>query len=522
MAGNESPKAKKSSSLVLKIIIGVLLVSIAGISVCGAVYYNDYKQMKESLDINTIYNNIYINNVDVGGLTKEEAISKLNSELENTFNSKKVTLTNNEDSFDFTYSQFGAKYDLNSAVEQAYNYGRTDGTIKERYTIVKNLETEGKYLTADYSYDKELTKNAIALLEDKVYTEPKNAYAKREDGKFIITPGTNGYKLNLDSTSEEVYKVLDKNEEGNISIIREEVEPKYTEKDFEKMNSLIGTSSTSYSGSGGRITNMKVAASRINGTTLYPGEVFSTNECFGPSTEANGYKPAPSIINGKLVDDYGGGVCQVSSTLYNALLKAELSIVERQNHSLKVGYLDYGYDATLAGDYIDLKFKNSTPYPIYLESYLTGNKVIANIYGYEEHSPNRKVTFQNALIETIAPPAEHITYDKNLQKGTRKVTTTALNGYRYKLYKLVYEGDKLIEKVEVNTSYYKPRRAEVTVGTKEDSVSVNAAIDKNITSKPNEANETENTVGQNQESPEPQQTETSAPPITEPVIDSPE
>ncbi|MDE6182567.1 MAG: VanW family protein, partial [Eubacteriales bacterium] len=251
-----------------------------------------------------------------------------------------------------------------------------------------------------------------------------------------------------------------------LQIQLDTVEPKGTE-DLKMIKNKLGGFTTNYTGASteGRVINMKIAASKINGTILYPGEVFSTNEKFGPTTQANGYKPAKTIIDGKFVDEFGGGVCQISSTLYNAVLYSELEIVERRNHSLKVGYLDYGYDATLAGNYIDLKFKNSTKYPIYIESYLTNNQVICNIYGYDERPQNREIKFQNALVQKIEPGPRVVKETDTLPEGEEKVEVKPLTGYKYKLYKLVYQDGKLTDKILVNDSYYRPRAEEVLVGT---------------------------------------------------------
>ena len=255
-----------------------------------------------------------------------------------------------------------------------------------------------------------------------------------------------------------------------VDIVMNKTNPKYKTEDLSNIKDELGSFSTKFTNKGGkdtnRITNMKVAASRINGTILYPGEVFSTNKKFGATTKANGYKPAPIILNGKFVDEYGGGVCQISSTLYNAVLYSELDIVERQNHSLKVGYLDYGYDATLAGDYIDLKFKNTTNYPIYIDARFTENEFICTIYGYDERPKNREIKLENALIEVIEPSPKIIKETDELPEGEEKTVVKPLKGYKYKLYKLIYEDGKLKEKVLVNNSYYKPRAEEVLVGTK--------------------------------------------------------
>lgn len=476
-AKNNKDITKKKGNTALKIVIAVLLIAVVSISSFGFIFYNDYKKMKSAVEIETIYNNISVNNVNIGGLSKEEALKALNEQTEKVLEENKITVTNGEKRFDFNFNQFEAKYNLEKAVDEAYNYAR-DGSVRERYNLIQNILNNGKNIEAEYSYNSEIVTNKIKELENEFYVEPKNATMKKTNGNFVIEKGVNGIKLNVEETSKAVCTLLDSKTGGEVQVITEQAEPKYNEDSFANAKSVIGTFSTNYSGGGGRVTNMEIAASKINGTVLYPGDVFSTNDCFGPSTAENGYKPAPTIIGGKLVDDLGGGVCQVSSTLYNAILLAELDIVERQNHSLKVGYCDYGFDATLAGDYIDLKFKNSTDAPLYMESHLTNNQVVVTIYGHEIHSPTRKITFENALVETVQPPAESITYDSSLPEGTRKVTVNPLKGYKYKLYKLVYEDGKLIEKVEVNSSYYRPRRAEVTVGSKKAEVKTEPKTDE--------------------------------------------
>ncbi|MDL2248499.1 VanW family protein, partial [Tyzzerella sp. OttesenSCG-928-J15] len=144
-----------------------------------------------------------------------------------------------------------------------------------------------------------------------------------------------------------------------------------------------------------------------------------------------------------------------------------VEIVERQNHSQKVGYADYGFDATLAGDYIDLKFRNDTGYPLTIESYIEGNKVYVNLYGYELHSPSRRLEFYNVFTGSVGAPAEKIVEDPSLPLGERYVKTSARNGANYDLYKIVYDGNTEISREQVNTSKYRARAAVVHVGTGE-------------------------------------------------------
>ncbi len=509
---NKEKNIKKNFAIKLGALVLILAVGFGIIG--GSVYYSRYKEMKDIVDVDTIYNNVFVDATNVGGLTKEQAVKQLQEKANSTIYSKTITLVCDDEEYKFTYSDLGVQLNIEKAVDDAYNYARS-GSISKRYNMITGLDNQAYYIESEYSYDDDKIKEALKSLEEKVYKAPVNATVKMVNSELVTQPGEVGHKLNIDATVSSVKETLKvKNyDEDNVSIyiLTEEIQPEYSEEDFANTKDIIGTYSTKYSGgASARVTNMKVAAQRLNETVLYPGEVFSTNACFGESTEANGYKPAGTILNGKLVDEYGGGVCQVSSTLYNAVLYAELDVVERQNHSIKVGYLDYGFDATLAGDYIDFKFKNSTQYPIYIAASVESGKVVCSIYGKEDRPEGRSIEFENELVETVSPGAEKITYDDSLEDGTRKTTVNALNGYKYKVYKLIYENGELTEKTLVNDSYYKPRAAEVTVGTKkeeeeteettETSESTESTENNNSNSSSDEANSAsvENTEENNQ------------------------
>ena len=199
---------------------------------------------------------------------------------------------------------------------------------------------------------------------------------------------------------------------------------------------------------------------------LAPGEVFSMNVGLGPQTYANGYKDAGVYVNGKVEQGVAGGVCQVTSTLYNAVILAELEIVERYPHSMTVGYVPLGRDAAVAGDYKDLKFKNDTEYPVYIEAYAKDGKVVCNIYGHEIHDAGHKVDFEMVFEGTIPKPAEKITKDATKPEGYRQVTYTGKTGSKVSTYKIVTENGKEVSKEWFSSSTYRATPDEVTIGTK--------------------------------------------------------
>jgi vancomycin resistance protein YoaR len=455
------------SKIIAKLFLAAALMAAAAASVVGFMSYSRYMDMKAEVDKPEIYKNIFINGVDVGGLSKPDALAKVGKAFMGELSERTVAVVGGGKEFIYKFGEFSPKLEFAKAVEQAHAYAR-EGTLEERYSRIMALENVPYEITYEppYSYDPSAVKDKIAVIADHVRVEPKNATIDRKDGEYIITKEEPGTEMDVDGTAEEVKKLLASRQEGAVEALKRSVPAELDVEHVSQAKSLIGSFSTKFSaGANGRNINITNAASKVNNRTLQPGEIFSTNEALGPTTAENGYAPAPVIINGKLEDDLGGGVCQVSSTLYNAVLHAELEIVERTNHSLKVGYLPYAYDATLAGDYLDFKFKNDTDLPVFVEAFISGSELVCNIYGKEIHDPGRTLEFFNEHMETVPPKGETVISDPGLPQGQRVVLTAAKDGVRYNLYKNVYENGVKVSTTQVNSSYYRPVSGEVRVGT---------------------------------------------------------
>ena len=198
----------------------------------------------------------------------------------------------------------------------------------------------------------------------------------------------------------------------------------------------------------------------MNGHVFMPGEEISTLAMFGDVTEANGYKSAGTYSNGKVVDGIGGGICQTTTTLYDAVLAAELEVVYRRNHSMMVDYVDPAKDATV--DYAsgsDFKFKNNTDYPIYIESYRNDNTVTVNIYGTETRPANRKVEYVSKILEYSFPeenaPFFEVRVDPSIKMGwgwpseKHRVAVNCHPQVQAELYKNVYVDGQLTEQTQI-------------------------------------------------------------------------
>lgn len=452
---------KKKNGL---IITAALLAVIAVGAVAGIKAYADTKK-------NVICEGVYINSLNVGGMTEDEARKAL-GEYTGGLLEKTVTVNVDENSVKTTVGELGFTCETEATVQEALNYGKTGNFIK-RYKEIKDLEQEAKVLSLEVKVDhakiKEFVKKECSAFDIKA----ENASLTRKDGKFHISEEITGRKVSVNDTTEKINNYLLNDwdyEDAAIDAVVIDAEPEYTKEELEGCTDLLGTFSTTYtSSSASRANNLANAAKFINGTVLYPGDTFSTGKTINPITVENGYSIAAAYENGQVVDSIGGGVCQVSTTLYNAILKAELEIVERSNHSMIVGYVKPSMDAAIAGTYKDLKFKNNLKLPVFIEALTVGRTITFNVYGHETRdTAHRTVEFESKVLQVIQPGAEKITEDPSLPSTYRRVTQSAHVGYRAELWKVVYEDGVEVSRELVNTSSYAAEPAYVTVGTKEE------------------------------------------------------
>ena len=419
----------------------------------------------------TIKDGIFISGVEVSGMSREEATQAVEAyvaELENVI----ITLEA-ADGNDVPVSagELGMTWSNPEVIDAALEIGM-HGNVIERYKIMKDLQHENQHF--DLAFDFDIGAIDVVLREKcAIYDQDAiDLMLKRVDGAFVIEEGRIGYMLDVETSIDTVYDYLVQEwEEAPCSIaLNIEVEqPKGTVEELSKVKDVLGTFTTSYKSSGtARSANVANACNLVNGITLYPGEEFSTLDAITPFTTANGYYAAASYLNGKVVDSLGGGICQVSTTLYNAVLLAELDVTERYNHSMIVAYVDPSADAAIAESAgKDFRFVNNTDAPIYVEGIIKNKNITFNIYGQETRSQDRKVSYVSEILEVIHPTTDAITADPGQPIGYVAVTQSAHIGYKAKLWKVVTENGKEVERSQVNYSSYKmtPRYAVVGVGT---------------------------------------------------------
>lgn len=415
-----------------------------------------------------MYNGVEIDGVDVSGMTEEEAHTVIEKHILDLAVRPVKIIINSKKSVDTTFEELGFANEGDNHVSEAFQIGKTGNFFERLFNMVSVSEDDIKY-TLDYTLDKSAVEEFVKEKCTVFDVRAKNSkLIFKKNGKFKTTRSRIGLKLQVDETVDRIVSAIDGNTEDTSVEIEAAVktkEPKYPRKMLAKCKDLIGSYSTSYSSStAARANNVQTAAKYINGTILYPGDVFSTVKVIKDRTEENGYQSAPEYSSGKVVNGIGGGVCQVSTTLYNAVINAELKVTERSPHSMVVAYVDVSRDAAISGTYKDLKFKNNTKAPVYIWADASGGVLSFKIYGEETRAKNRKIEFVSEILETIQPGADIVTEDKSLPASYRSVTQSAHTGYRARLWKVVYIDGKETEKKQVNTSTYNAEPQHVIVG----------------------------------------------------------
>lgn len=325
----------------------------------------------------------FVNDVDVGGLTINDAMKQLRAREEECLSGKRLRICAGEQVYEYAYPEINF-YD---------NFTQTLNSIKKR----------GSY-SAEVDYYLNGESQIAAYICDAIDCKPQEPYCafNRTGEPFTYYNGQKGYVCDREKLLHDIHSSLEGGfEDINLSITA--ISPKTTLKQLEANTKLLYSFTTYFDGGNvDRSANIRLAAKKINGTTLCPGEVFSFNNTVGARTEENGFKQAKIIQNGQYVTGYGGGVCQVSTTLYNAAALSGLEICEYHPHTLKVSYVAPSRDAMVSGSYFDLKFKNTRLTPIYIRTNCTFNSITCTIYG---QSDGYEYSFNSTVTGTIPKPA---------------------------------------------------------------------------------------------------------------------
>lgn len=390
--------------------------------------------------ITIMHPSIWVKGIEICKLTRTQVLNMLENKIETSLVGSSISLNYEDKQWNLKFSDVDYSYNYYEAVNVAYMAKEKAGFIDKMRNFF-NIGNSGLNIDITHSYNKAYIDNLIEKIAKEIYRESVAATITLKSGNFIITDDIPGRSLDKKKTYELIIDQLDKAVADSIQLPVVIIEPTVKKSDLLNIKDKLGEFSTEFNTSDSdRVSNLSLATRNTSNVLLLPDDVFSFNKIVGPRLEKYGFKMAKIIVNNQYTSGIGGGICQVSSTLYNAVLYSNLEIVERKNHSLPSTYVDMGRDATISGDYIDLKFKNNTGYPIYIYGEMKGNKVKFTIYGKDDF-PERSIELKTKIISKTEPTTE-IIEDPILPEGTVIEERKPSPSYTVKSYKIIKEKGK--------------------------------------------------------------------------------
>ncbi len=431
------------------------------------------KTMAAAKENDVIKEGIFVGEVDLSGMSAREAEEAVEAYVD-TLSDVEITLLAAEDNeVPVTAGELGISWANREIITEALEVG-TRGNVIERYKMLKDLQRENLIYPLELSFDFQGLTDILIDECTQYDVEALDASLIRENDQFRVVGGNTGYALDVEASFDKVHELLASGWDGqpcSIPLVVEVSQPRGSAEELARVKDVLGTFTTSYGSSNfNRSENIANGCELINGTVLYPGDEFSMLECVTPFTAENGYYMAGSFMNNQVVDSMGGGICQVSTTLYNTVLLSELEVTERSNHSMIVSYVDPSADAAIAESADkDFRFVNNLDCPIYIEGHTENKQLTFTIYGEESRDPGREVRYESKVLEVINPPADVITAEPALPLGYLAADNNLHIGYRAELWKIVTENGQETERTQINSSSYRmvPRSAVVGVGTED-------------------------------------------------------
>lgn len=462
-------------------IVMVLLLILAVGGVGGYAYYNSVQKEKARLEAirieeeakqalvkeweAVVYPGVTVSGVDMEGLSRDELEAKLKSEVIEKVMSKTMNVTVEDKTYPFDYANLNLTFDIDEITDEVIDFGK-DMEFENKVAYLRN--PEGKEITIDFAHDPAYVEEFVSLVLTESNQDAKDASVKIVDGKITIEESQNGQKVDAEKLKSDLIAAITPSLEPNETLTAkvEIAEPKVKTEMLSKINGVLATYSTGYASSAaGRKYNVALAASKVNGTVLMPGEIISYNATLGGVNAANGYKEAGVYVGNKVEQGIGGGICQISSTLYQTSVRAGLGVVERRNHSMPVAYLPVGLDATVYDPYTDLKLQNNYSSPIYFYAHGNGSKATITIYGNVDEMDGKSYDFATEVYSKTEPKVEYIN-DATMNVGTEVIEQQPVTGYKVRVYLKTIKDGKVIETKQISNDTYKTVNKIVRRGTK--------------------------------------------------------
>ena len=427
--------------------------------------HESYRQFMNS---DRIYSGVYIDGVHVGGMTCAEAVDAVSQVPGGEGSAFAITVNMGGYTWSIDSTIVPLYRNIDEVVMQAYAVGRTNTTairgtsttpFRQRLSTVQDTLTNPRTYYTVTTYDRDTVRQIVDSIAAAVNREPVNASVATFDTStktFSFNSDESGVYIDADAIYAQVTGLLDSGVYQDTVWVEPEIRLASVTK-AELMNSfgLISSFTTETTSSANRNTNIRLAAEAINNQTVLPGESFSFNQATGQRTAEKGYKPASAIAGGETFDEIGGGVCQTSTTLFNAVARANLKIIDRDPHAWPSNYVDKGEDATVNWPNLDFRFRNDSEWPIFIVAWYSNRKVTVEIYGMSL-GDGVSIDLVSETTYVKEPPDEPLyVYNPELGVGKEKVTVKARTGYTVETYKVWYRNGKEFKREKLHTSHYK-------------------------------------------------------------------
>lgn len=459
------------------IIIAVCSVLVVGVVVLAALLANgivtlpgsssstqEVTQQESEQEIKEVYaSGTTIGGISVAGMTEEEAKKAVEKQIADQIPQATVTVTYEKETMTITSEEAGVQADVSGAFEDAKSaLVKQTSQSKDAASDESSKKTASSTQKVDYpvelSFDEKAIQEKIDAFADKVDCDPENATIKAfnsSTGTFTYTEGKNGLKVDRDKLLEQMLTALKENKETKIEAPVEEIAFEKSESDVAGHIQKLGTFSTYSTNTAAGNHNMKLALASINGSVVQPGDTFSFNTATGDTTNGSlGYQQAGAIVGGKSTLQYGGGICQASTTLYGAVARSGLEIVTRYNHTWPSTYVDIGQDATVDYPALDFVFRNNTEYPIYISAGMSGTQLTVTLYGYKPDTWD-KISVYSQQTGTIAQPATEYVEDSSLAAGTFELYRQGNAGRTATASRVYYKDGQVVKTESLPSSTYR-------------------------------------------------------------------
>lgn len=486
MAGSKTKNSKKTLVIVLCIVLGVLILACAGVGIWYFTRVTDaafteedqalYDEIQGVINDGVFIKGIKVDGVEIGGMTMAEAKQAVNEAHKEQLDSLEYTFKIDDETVVLKQSNsFAVRYNLTEVLNQAFtcvDYSNPDvRTVMEQYSAIKE---NGKEYTCTAEIDENSLRTKLDIISSKYTQEAKDATYKinmdaPEGKKVEFVDGQSGVTIDTEKMYDTIVELFAKGEGGALEVATQVVEPTVTKEQLEAKYTLRASAVTSYNdashGYATRVHNIEKATKLVSGTVLTPGQVFSMNDTIGDRTYANGWKEGGALVNGSTETQAGGGVCQVASTLYNAVVKADIEIVYRRNHSEQLSYVGGGLDATINTGTIDFKFKNNTNSDLLIIGYNINKHVYFEVYGEPFGEEYDHITLTSKMLGVVSPSGE--TEYKVVKGKPASYTETKVrrkNGSKWISYKNYWKGEKLVKTETLAESTYRAFNGLILVG----------------------------------------------------------